>query len=355
MDIKIDYLNDLSIFALRDFARKVGVKSPTSKTKAQLIKEICEIKSGEREPDLSSSRHGRPPKNNISFLDDLNLNPQPFSKNIVFCQPKVNFEYFSDSDIINGYVQIVDSKSAVLWNFKNNVFKCYYIPSEVCFITPIKTGDFVICELQMQDRQLVVKKVLNINGIPILKFEKSRSDFNKITAILPEKRLEIDDLNLDVKYGENIYLYGANSNVNSIAAINLLNKTGRTDKIYINISMLDKNLIYLQELRNADLFVAKLTDKTDYIKQILNLAIERIKRLVEKKDHVVVVVDDLTTLIENPEFEQCAKDLVSLSRATKRSGSATIFSIVDENSKYKKFADKCYKILNENTFEQVLN
>ena len=54
-------LNELNIFALRDLARKTGVSSPTSKKKEVLIKEIVEIVSGKKEPQIKT-KQGRPPK-----------------------------------------------------------------------------------------------------------------------------------------------------------------------------------------------------------------------------------------------------------------------------------------------------
>jgi len=54
-----DKLNELNIFALRDLARHTGVKSPTSKKKEQLIKEIVEITSGEKKPDVNKNKQGR--------------------------------------------------------------------------------------------------------------------------------------------------------------------------------------------------------------------------------------------------------------------------------------------------------
>ena len=60
-------LDDMSIFALREFARRVGVASPTSKKKEQLIAEILEIREGKRQPALNTQKHGRPPKSNNLF------------------------------------------------------------------------------------------------------------------------------------------------------------------------------------------------------------------------------------------------------------------------------------------------
>ena len=50
-------LDALNIFALRDFARKMGVKSPTNKTKAELIKRITAIANGEEKRRQSRFQH----------------------------------------------------------------------------------------------------------------------------------------------------------------------------------------------------------------------------------------------------------------------------------------------------------
>lgn len=43
-------VSNMRIYELRDYARKVGVKSPTSKTKEVLINEINAILSGKEKP-----------------------------------------------------------------------------------------------------------------------------------------------------------------------------------------------------------------------------------------------------------------------------------------------------------------
>ncbi len=350
----VEDLDDLNIFALRDFARKIGVKSPTSKTRAEIIKEINDIKSGAKEPNFSTTRHGRPPKTGFQYLSVQNNEPP--SKTIIFNQERVKFEYTSGDSVISGYVEIVNQNSAILWQYKNDNFISFYIPSEVCFISPIKTGDFVIAELQFQDGQPVVKKILNINNTPLNSLPKSRADFNKIESVLPDKILKFKNdtySNLNIKYGENVFISGEDYNLNTQEIINILNSADGTKNIYINISMIDKNFIFLKELRNADCFIAKLTDKTDYINHVLCLAVERIKRLIECKKQVLVAVDDLTTIMSNANFAEFGKNLLSLSKNTKRYGSATILSIVQENSALQKLADKHLKVAAKNLVQEI--
>jgi hypothetical protein len=43
-------VSNMRIYELRDYARKIGVKSPTSKVKSELIEQIRLIESGEQKP-----------------------------------------------------------------------------------------------------------------------------------------------------------------------------------------------------------------------------------------------------------------------------------------------------------------
>ena len=69
-------LENIGIYNLRNYARKLGVKAPTKKVKAQLIKEILMIYNKELKP-VEKANMGRKVKNayfvtleNIFFLKD---------------------------------------------------------------------------------------------------------------------------------------------------------------------------------------------------------------------------------------------------------------------------------------------
>ena len=57
-------LEKINIYALRNLAREIGVKSPTSLTKPALIEEILQIQIGKSQPHEPSKR-GRPVKNSM--------------------------------------------------------------------------------------------------------------------------------------------------------------------------------------------------------------------------------------------------------------------------------------------------
>lgn len=64
------FYEDLNIYELRDIARKIGVKNPTTKKRDVLVKEIEQIKRGELQPYFSTTKQGRPAKNlNLKIVD----------------------------------------------------------------------------------------------------------------------------------------------------------------------------------------------------------------------------------------------------------------------------------------------
>ena len=64
MQYNINQLYELNIHSLRNIARKVGVKAPTTLKKKALINEILQIDSGKKRPCMPNKK-GRPLKNNV--------------------------------------------------------------------------------------------------------------------------------------------------------------------------------------------------------------------------------------------------------------------------------------------------
>ncbi|MBR2330222.1 MAG: Rho termination factor N-terminal domain-containing protein [Clostridia bacterium] len=63
MQHDIGQLYEMNIHALRNIAREVGVKSPTTLKKKELIDEILQMESGNQQPCIPTKK-GRPPKSN---------------------------------------------------------------------------------------------------------------------------------------------------------------------------------------------------------------------------------------------------------------------------------------------------
>lgn len=337
-------LNELNIFALRDLARRMGVKSPTSRKKEELIKCIVDIKSGQSQPIVNKTKQGRPPKMfGYDFADVFSFQN---SNKITFNQP---VEEFNNEDvlILVGCLELVNNNSAILWINKNLKNENYFISSDVLNGIDVKTGDRAVVEMAVVDNQKIAKSILSINDCPIGQM-KARKTFESILHIESNNSLKFNDTQYDelnLKKAENVYCYGVDNKENTIKALNMLRACKCDNKLYVNISLTEKNMWLLNELKNTELFIAQLTDKIDNVRRIVALAIERAKRLFEIGEDVVLVIDDMLSIsgIDNENFN-FVKTFASLTKQAKK-GSITLISIMPNESiiQIEKLADKRLK------------
>ena len=127
-----EQLQELSIFALRELARRTGVNSPTSKTKQQMINDIIAIKNGVKKPHIPKTKQGRPPKSfgydfsNI-FADKNQIAPA-FSKSVTLNQDVEEFKNVSSCEV-EGIVEVVSNNVGFVWVNNLQDYDCYFIPS----------------------------------------------------------------------------------------------------------------------------------------------------------------------------------------------------------------------------------
>ena len=290
----VEELDQLNIFALRDLARRTGVNSPTSKKKDLLIKEIVEIVSGKKEPHIAKSKQGRPPKvfgydfanvfSNETF--GVDLSKQTLNQNVV------NGDELDVVTIV-GWLEMVNNNSALLWvenNFRN---ENYFVPNEVLKNLNVKMGDRVVAEISTDVNSKVVKKIFSVNDYPVNSMATKRNSYDNIEHVLSNKHLNFENKEyeiLNLVMGENVYVYGSNNNDNTKKIIDLLNSCKIENKIYINVTVAEKNKILLKNLNYTENFVSNITDAPDVSKRVVMLAIERAKRVLEFDENVLIVV-----------------------------------------------------------------
>ncbi len=348
-------LNELNIFALRDLARRTGVSSPTSKKKHELISEIVEIVSGEKKPEFSKSKQGRPPKVfGYNFENFLNFNLGNDVKSLThqtFNQAKVQYQ---DADMITvaGWLELLNNNSALLWVEKDLKVESYFVPSELFDGLNVRVADRVVAEVSLDENVKVVKRLFNINGCPILQMPQTRENFDNVIHNLPCRNLEFDksEFNeLNLKLGENAYFYGTNNNNNTTMIVDMLNSCSVQNKLYLNISVADKNKIFINKLNCNEKFVSKITDEVGVARRIVSLAIERAKRILEEGEDVVLVIDDISSIlgVDSDNFN-LVKNLVAITKEGNSKGSITILAIMpNENiNQIEKLADRRLKIIN---------
>ena len=353
-------LNELNIFALRDLARRTGVGSPTSKKKEELIREIKEIISGEKQPQVAKSKQGRPPKIfGYNFANVFNANSGEIVANLsrqTLNQAKVDY-INADMTTVAGWLELVNNNSALLWVEKNYKIDNYFVPSEVINGMQVKFGDRIVAEVSLDQNVKVVKKIFSVNSCPILHMPDVREKYENVDHRLPNRKLDFDKPSysaLDLKIGENIYFYGTNNNSNTITIVDMLNSCQIENKLYVNVSVAEKNKIFLSSLSGVEKLTANITDEIDMARRIVMLATERAKRILEEGEDVLIVVDDIASIIGVDRDDlNLVKNLVSITKEGGQKGSITLLAVMpNENiNQIEKLADRRFRIVNN----EVLN
>ena len=142
-------------------------------------------------------------------------------------------------------------------------------------------------------------------------------------------------------------MYGKDNNKNTAFVIDLLNNAKVDKKIYINVSIVEKNKHILKTIEGAELYVSKITDNLETSRRIVSLAIERALRLFEQDKHILIVVDDALSVasVDTQELE-ILKRLMSITKFSK-DASISIVSVKDEDkqiNQIEKLADNKIRI-----------
>ena len=351
-------LNELSIFALRELARRTGVYAPTSKKKGELIREIIDISEGKKQPHIAKTKQGRPPKDiGYSFADILMpksyMNFAQETKTYTFNQKKSD-DLSDDIKTISGYVELLNNNTAFLWNRRDENYSKYFISENLVEKYGIKTGDKLLVEVSSAENQMIVKSVFNINDIPIMKYNHIRKNYYEVEHVEPKHSLIFDQEKyniFDIKLGESVYLYGSDNKENTEIIIDLINSSQIQKKIYINVSIAEKNKYFLKKLKNAELFISSITAEMDSAKRLIVIAIERAKHLFEQGENVLIAVDDVLSLsgIDSTDLV-LTKNLLSLTKCGRNAGTISLFAIMpaDRNIRFfEKLVDKRIKIEND--------
>lgn len=350
-----DKLNELNIFALRDLARKTGVSSPTSKTKDELIRRITAIINGEEKPVENKTKQGRPPKvfgyDYLGVLTDKN----PLSTKISFNQDSVEYEACDVMTVV-GTLEITQNNSAILIVNQKGVNFKYFVPKDVMANYNLRTGDKLVVEVDPDESRKIVSCIYNINGCPISSFSNERIDYANIPH--NQTAVEIGFLEnvegIKISKGENVYAYGSNNKQNTNLAINVLNSAQIKNKIYLNISITEKNKSNIIG-NKAEMFLADINEDISDVQRLVVLAIERAKRLLECGEDVLIVVDDMLSIYSaEKEKVNLIRNLASISKNTTNNGSITLFAVMPDNSlkQIEKLADKRYLIV-DNQIKEI--
>ncbi len=348
-------LEALSIFELRDLARKVGVYSPTVLQKGKLIEEINLILSGQKEPFVPKNRQGRPAKklsgydnivnvllpNNpteLTTFDDKNA-PKP-SPNVITMMQNVDSAQYSPPVVKHGFVELLDNKSALIVpNIDDRVAVSdyVYVVNQTVERYNLKSGDEIICNANFisKDKPMVLSDIVSINGVALDKHTRTRSDYDEWSHVSTDDLLgnASDERFLSSKpihLGDNVMLY-CNENGTAFLSKFIATIPNSRPVIYLNPAITNKNRDIVKTIPSIQPFCSDYINSFTNQKKISYLALNRAKRLAENGEDVVLVVDDALTLANVCQDNDLIllKTLFNSAKHTKH-GSITIITALGE-------------------------
>ena len=168
-------IRELGVFELRAFARQLGVSSPTTKKREELIALILEASKNGKYIDENLPKRGRPFKR-LNILDtitnkitpDASKDKMDFLSVVKFAQETMpDIEEIDDEVyVFEGIVRKLDD-SARLYDTKTN--ELVYICNDINGYADIEPGDKVKLEAKklVGQEQFVALRFLEINDIKV--------------------------------------------------------------------------------------------------------------------------------------------------------------------------------------------
>ena len=206
-NISVDALKKLGIYELRNLARQIGVYSPTSFKKEELIDKVMAIVQGIDEPYKKKTNQGRPAKQMAGLDEILNIFVPPLDEKNMYTKPFKNESMYPSSFMqhmtinpdnlasCSGYVRILKDYAVILKNgyFEGND-KTYYITQQLLKNLSIKDGDFVkgLYYVLDDDKPKLVQQLQFINGqVADSSTNHNRENFEELNAVYPNVAIKL--------------------------------------------------------------------------------------------------------------------------------------------------------------------
>jgi len=343
-------MRQASIYELRNYARSVGILSPTTLKKDEIIDKILKLESNEIQPEIPKNRKGRPPKHSSIFNDFnsikdkleydnnrlLNLRSDFIlsSQKLEYDEEVETFGYFAGCE--NNYGVLIEKLQSI--TLKNII----YIPISKVNEFKFKLGDLIHCNVKKSVNHKIFTSLIDING---QSNPQNRADFDSLKIIENNKRIG----NSSVLMGTRNIILSKNLKGTYDS---LIKKFDDKESYVINLCVdaLPENISNFSNIENFENFYSTFDDSHDQIDFVIKLAVLRAKRLCELGKDVILVVNELkkTVKYQNFSLNYSSEDVkyrslsycysvLALARNFEK-GSVTVFAILKyaENDNFTK-------------------
>ena len=303
-------LEMLRIHELRDLARKMGVKSPTTLKREELIKEINKIMQGEAKPYIKANKQGRPARNQTNnfklndlfvpkFDEILDSDDNAYTQSDFgeytweLSMPQVVYTTETDMSVdeCEGFVDIRKGFGMLR--------KADFIPRKTDkFISPIiikkfglKSGDWVKGSSRFiaADKPEVLVDVISDEISRKFDFDAEVDTCGKVLKDVPYLK--------DIALGGRYQIVAQNRCDKENVVNQLLQYLGDTKGVDAKYLVLNAGNI--NQYKNIESTSFPFSVRDDDCIIATELYFEHCKREVEKGRNVVVVIDCLSQLVKN--------------------------------------------------------
>ena len=305
-------LYEENIHILREIGRQIGVKSPSSMRKGQLIREIIAVQNGDVEPvDNSRGAPSKPIDVSQYYYKGHDLLDSDIDY-VYVENPNVGILTFADKDLPEGCLQILPQGFGFLrYDSYKIAYTDLYVSEELINMYGLRSGDLIKGRFKKVPNQSnELNEIVSINGIKIEDWA-DRPDFTKLVACHPDEKIVLSSSKTDVS-GRVIDMF-APIGKGQRGLIVAPPKSGKTTMLKniaksIETNYPDTKLIVLliderpEEVTEFEKFIKSEVVSSTFDEEPSNhiiaseYVLSKAKRQVEMGKDVVILIDSITKL-----------------------------------------------------------
>ena len=349
-------VRELGVFELRGLAREVGIPSPTTKKREELISMILEKFKDGAVMEHIERKKGRPFKK-LSSIDDI-LNsitndfneeeklfkvPSTYEDIITFAQEPTNFNIMDDEEKeFEGIIRQKDDFFSMLVKGKWIFFKDEKLKDK------LMVGDKVKCVAKLIDMkgQYIATDIISINGIDYDKYKKEEIDNGD--EIISTNKIPYGDRNL-IEGRRNAYLMQEDLYENDdFSQLTKYCNKNNIKLVVLGLNISYENKILFNNLNFENFTTSYASSNEDNFNSIID-AINYVQRLMKLGDKIIFYIMDVQELLRG--FDKCfmslkehsvqttllVQKIMSLGRAYSNGNSCTLFIGYNKNDENDQF------------------
>lgn len=308
-----DELEREHLSVLREIGRFVGVKSPASKKKEELIEGILGIQNGIIKPE-EHSKMGAPTKLKVDISKYL-LDDDNFEYPQVVVDGKIEFRDVDDSFEVEGVLELHTDGYGFLrtGNYETSK-RDIFVSAQNIKKYHLRRGDKVKCKARIvrEGESAALQQLLEINGASLEKYV-NRVDFDELIPCYPDTRIKLETEGEESDLAIRCVDLFAPLGMGQRGLIVAPPKTGKTTllkkiaqaieqnykDVELMVLLIDERPEEVTDIKrsiSAQVIFSTFDEGAEHHVRAAELAINRAKRLVEVGKDVVILMDSITRL-----------------------------------------------------------